>query len=187
MLAILIDEFPLIPDDVGTYFNISNGRAIFPNITEKPFPDIKINISDNLFDMDEEYKLFGSIFAAAIRNGKVIIYKKDTEIASNTIRFKCFIKSENNEEYEAFEISFKFIEQSKWEKIKEGIKNFWEATKTVLGEINEGVKLVSEIVGNVNAIKENIVKIVPTHNSSSYLYSNILLIILSHLLILIIL
>ena len=185
-LAILIDEFPLIPDNVGTYFNISNGRAIFPNITEKPITE-KINITGSLFDMDEEYKLFGSIFAAAIRNGKVIIYKKDTETVSNTIRFKCFIKSENNEEYGAFEISLKYIEKSKWEEIKEGIKNFWEATKTVLGEINEGVKLVSEIVGNVNAIKENIVKIVPTHNSSSYLHLNILLIILGNLLILIIL
>ena len=105
------------------------------------------------------------------------------------MRFKCFIKSENNEEYGAFEISLKYIEKTKWEEIKEGIANFWEATKKALGEINEGMKLVSEIVGNINAIKGNIIKIIPTPNSSSssYLDPNILLIILSNLLILIIL
>ena len=186
-LAILIDEFPLIPDDVGTYFNISNRRPIFPNITNKPYPNAQMDISGNLFDVEEEYKAFGSIFAGGIRNGKVIIYKKNTESVSNIMRFKCFIKSENNEEYGAFEISLKYIEKTKWEEIKEGIANFWEATKKALGEINEGMKLVSEIVGNINAIKENIIKIKKNPNSSSYLYPNILLIILSNLLILIIL
>ena len=186
-LAILIDEFPLIPDDVGTYFNISNRRPIFPNITNKPYPNAQMDISGNLFDVEEEYKAFGSIFAGGIRNGKVIIYKKNTESVSNIMRFKCFIKSENNEEYGAFEISLKYIEKSKWEEIKEGIANFWEATKKALGEINEGMKLVSEIVGNINAIKENIVKIKKNPNSSSYLYPNFLLIILSNLLIQIIL
>ena len=188
-LAILIDEFPILPDDVGTYINISNGRAIFPNLTNKDYPNAQMDISGNLFDVDEEYKAFGSIFAGSIRNGKVIIYKKNIEGVSNIIRFKCFIKSENNEEYGAFEISLKYIEKTKWEKIKEGIANFWDTTKKVLGEINEGLKLVSEIVGNVNAIKGNIIKIIPTPNSSSssYLDPNILLIILSNLLILIIL
>ena len=79
-LAILIDEYPLEPTDVGTYFNISNGRPIFPKITDKSYSGVKLNISNNLFDVDEEYKAFGSIFAGAIRNGKVIIYKKTLKL-----------------------------------------------------------------------------------------------------------
>lgn len=186
-LAVSIDEYPLKPTDVGTYFNISNGRPYFPNYAETTNPEykkIKLNIANNLFDIDEEYKSLGSIFATGIRNGKVIIYNKAIEDVSNTMRFKCFIYSQNKEEYGSFEVSLKNKEKSKWDKVKEGIKNFWESVKSCLTEVNEGVKLVSEIVGNIMAIKD---KIVNKKNSSSYLKSNIGLILLSNLLFLIIL
>ena len=186
-ISVLIDEYPLRPADFGTYFNISNGKAIFPNYAEITNPDyykIKLNISNNLFDVDEEYKAFGNMFAIGMRNGKVIIYKKNIEGVSNLIRFKCFLNSQNNEEYGSFEISLKYIEKTKWEKIKEGINNFWENAKKFLKELNEGVKLVSEIVGNVLALKEQLIN---KKAYSSYLRSNIGLIILSNLLFLIIL
>ena len=77
-LAIIIDEFPLEPtaNEIGTYFNISNGMPIFPQIANKSISDIKLNIAGSTFDVEEEYKMFGSIFAIGIRNGRVNIYKK---------------------------------------------------------------------------------------------------------------
>ena len=177
-LVILIDEYPIEPTDVAIYFNITNGKAFFPeNITGPDFI-IKLNISNNLFDVEEEFKAFGNIFAAGIRNGKVLFYKKSTETVSNIIRFKCFINSQNNEEYGAFEISLKYIEKTTWQKIKEGISDFWKTTKAVLGEVNEGLKIASEIAGNINAIKNSIINIGNPFSSSSYLSSKIPLIIL---------
>ena len=187
-LAVIIDEYPLPPKDFGTYFNISNGRPDFPNYsgtTDPAYKNIKLTISDNLFDIDEEYKAFGSIFAVGIRNGKVIIYKKTIETVSNIIRFKCFINSQNNEEYGSFEISLKYIDKTKWEKIKEGISKYWNDAKSFLKELNEGVKLVSEVVGNVIALKQQIVE--KKTSSSSHLNLNIGLLLLTNLLFLIIL
>ena len=46
------------------------------------------------------------------------------------MRFKCFIYSQNKEEYGSFEVSLKNKEKSKWDKVKEGIKNFWESVKS---------------------------------------------------------
>lgn len=189
-LSVLIDEYPIEPTEIGTYFNISNGRPYFPNYAETENPsyyNIKLNISNNLFDVDEEYKAFGSIFASVVRNGKVIIYKKTIESVSNIIRLKCFVNSQNNEEYGSFEISLKYIEKSKWDIVKEGIAKFWVDVKTVLTEVNEGVKLVSEIVGNILGIRDKIVKKDDKKNVGSYLNSNIGITLLSNLLILIIL
>lgn len=173
-LAIIIDEFPLEPtaNEIGTYFNISNGMPIFPQIANKSIADIKLNIAGSTFDVEEEYKMFGSIFASGIRNGRVNIYKKNTESVSNIIRFKCFVKSQNNEDYGAFEISLKFIEKTTWEKIKEGIKKFWDDCKAVLTEVNEGIKLASEIAGNINGIKDTIIKIIPKPSNSLSTYLN---------------
>ena len=189
-LSVLIDEFPLEPEEIGTYINISNGIPYFPNYAEtkdKSYKNIKLNISNNLFDVDEEYKAFGSIFASVMRNGKVIIYKKTIETVSNIIRFKCFLYSQNNEEYGAFEISLKYIEKSKWDKVKEGISNFWDDVKKVLTEVNEGVKLVSEIVGNILGIREKIANKDGKKDAGSYLNSNIGIMLLTNLLIIIIL
>ena len=189
-LVILIDEYPLEPTDVATYFNITNGRAFFPDIITRPDFIIKLNISNNLFDVEEEFRAFGSIFAAGIRNGKVVFYYKSNANVSNTIRFKCFINSQNNEEYGSFEISLKYIEKTLWQKIKDGVSNFWSQAKAFLGEVNEGLKIASEIAANVNAIQKTIMNITNPHSSSSsssYLSSKILLIILSNLLFLIIL
>ena len=91
---------------------------------------------------------------------------------SNIIRFKCFVKSQNNEDYGAFEISLKFIEKTTWEKIKEGIKKFWDDCKAVLTEVNEGIKLASEIAGNINGIKDTIIKIIPKPSNSLSTYLN---------------
>ena len=182
-LLVLIDEYPLEPTDIGTYFNISDGRPIFPKITDKPYSEVKLNISGNLLDVEEEFKAFGSIFATGMRNGRVFVYKKDTESVSNIIRLKCFINSQNDEEYGLFEISIKYIEKSTWEVIKESISKFWDDAKTVLGELNEGLKLVSEIAANIKSIKEKFVEILPKKtNLSTYLSTNIPLIILSYLL-----
>lgn len=189
-LSVLIDEFPLEPEEIGTYINISNGIPYFPNYAEtkdKSYKNIKLNISNNLFDVDEEYKAFGSIFATVMRNGKVIIYNKTIETVSNIIRFKCFLYSQNNEEYGAFEISLKYIEKSKWDKVKEGISNFWDDVKKVLTEVNEGVKLVSEIVGNILGIREKIANKDGKKDAGSYLNSNIGIMLLTNLLIIIIL
>ena len=158
-LLVLIDEYPLEPTDIGTYFNISDGRPIFPKITEKPYSEVKLDISGNLLDVEEEFKAFGSIFATGMRNGRVFVYKKDTESVSNIIRLKCFINSQNDEEYGSFEISIKYIEKSTWDVIKEAISKFWDDAKTVLGELNEGLKLVSEIAANIKSIKEKFVEI----------------------------
>ena len=99
-LYVLVDEFPVEPSDIGTSFNISDGRAIFPpNITEANISEIESNVFGDQFDVVEEYKIFGSVFASGIRNGKVIIYKKNTDKVSNILRFKCFINSQYNEEY----------------------------------------------------------------------------------------
>ena len=183
-LAIIIDEYPIEPTsaEIGTYFNISNGMPIFPSIANKSFSQIKLNIAGNTFDVEEEYKIFGTIFASVIRNGRVNIYKKNTESVSNIIRFKCFVKSQNNEDYGAFEISLKFIEKATWEKIRDGIKKFWDDVKTVLSEVNEGLKLASEIAGNINGIKGTIMNIIPSKSSSYYVRYNILLIIFNILL-----
>ena len=187
-LYVLVDEFPLEPSDIGTSFNISDGRAIFPpNITEANISEIESNVFGDQFDVVEEYKIFGSVFAAGIRNGKVIIYKKNTDKVSNILRFKCFINSQYNEEYGAFEISLKYIEKTGWEKVKGFIKQFWDDLKVALGEVNEGLKLVSEIAVNINSIKGTIMKILPTpqnktKSSSSYLNYNIPLILLTNLL-----
>ena len=160
-LLVLIDEYPLEPTDIGTYFNISDGRPIFPKITDKPYSEVKLDISWNLLDVEEEFKAFGSIFATGMRNGRVFVYKKDTESVSNIIRLKCFINSQNDEEYGSFEISIKYIEKSTWEVIKEAISKFWDDAKTVLGELNEGLKLVSEIAANIKSIKAKFVEILP--------------------------
>ena len=185
-LSVLIDEFPLEPEEIGTYINISNGIPYFPNYAEtkdKSYKNIKLNISNNLFDVDEEYKAFGSIFATVMRKGKVIIYNKTIETVSNIIRFKCFLYFQNNEEYGAFEISLKYIEKSKWDKVKEGISNFWDDVKKVLTEVNEGVKLVSEIVGNILGIREKIAN----KDGKKDANSNIGIMLLTNLLIIIIL
>ena len=187
-LYVLVDEFPVEPSDIGTSFNISDGRAIFPpNITEANISEIESNVFGDQFDVVEEYKIFGSVFAAGIRNGKVIIYKKNTDKVSNILRFKCFINSQYNEEYGAFEISLKYIEKTGWEKVKGFIKKFWDELKSALGEVNEGLKLVSEIAVNINSIKGTIMKILPTpqnktKSASSYLNYNIPLILLTNLL-----
>ena len=187
-LYVLVDEFPLEPSDIGTSFNISDGRAIFPpNITEANISEIESNVFGDQFDVVEEYKIFGSVFASGIRNGKVIIYKKNTDKVSNILRFKCFINSQYNEEYGAFEISLKYIEKTGWEKVKGFIKKFWDELKSALGEVNEGLKLVSEIAVNINSIKGTIMKILPTpqnktKSASSYLNYNIPLILLTNLL-----
>ena len=187
-LYVLVDEFPVEPSDIGTSFNISDGRAIFPpNITEANISEIESNVFGDQFDVVEEYKIFGSVFASGIRNGKVIIYKKNTDKVSNILRFKCFINSQYNEEYGAFEISLKYIEKTGWEKVKGFIKKFWDELKSALGEVNEGLKLVSEIAVNINSIKGTIMKILPTpqnktKSASSYLNYNIPLILLTNLL-----
>ena len=187
-LYVLVDEFPVEPSDIGTSFNVSDGRAIFPpNITEANISEIESNVFGDQFDVVEEYKIFGSVFAAGIRNGKVIIYKKNTDKVSNILRFKCFINSQYNEEYGAFEISLKYIEKTGWEKVKGFIKKFWDELKSALGEVNEGLKLVSEIAVNINSIKGTIMKILPTpqnktKSASSYLNYNIPLILLTNLL-----
>ena len=186
-LLVLIDEYPLEPSGVETYFNITDGRAYFPKISDKPYSQIKLDISGELLDVEEEFKLFGNIFASGMRNGKVFIYKKNTETVSNIIRFKCFVNSQNNEEYGAFEISIKYIEKTKWQIIKGGISKFWEEVKNVLGELNEALKIVSEMSGIIVTIKENLIKIIPnpsnhTSSFSSYLGLNIPLIILIYLL-----
>ena len=186
-LYVLVDEFPLEPSDIGTYFNISDGRAIFPNITKANISKIESKVFGDQFDIEEEYKIFGSVFAAGIRNGKVIIYKKNTEKVSNILRFKCFINSQYNEEYGAFEISLKYIEKTGWEKAKELIKKFWDELKNALIEVNQTLALVSEIATNINSIKGTIMKILPppqnkTNSFSSYLNYNIPLILLTNLL-----
>ena len=118
---------------------------------------------------------------------KFLFIKKNTETVSNIIRFKCFVNSQNNEEYGAFEISIKYIEKTKWQIIKGGISKFWEEVKNVLGELNEALKIVSEMSGIIVTIKENLIKIIPnpsnhTSSFSSYLGLNIPLIILIYLL-----
>ena len=191
-LVVLIDEFPVEPTEVGTYFNISDGMPIFPNITnfkDQNYLETQSKIFGDQFDIEEEYKIFGSVFAAGIRNGRVVIFRKNTEKASNILRFKCFINSQYKEEYGSFEISLKYIEKSNWEKIKDCITNFWDGLKKVFIEVNEGVKLASEIATNINAIKGTIMNILPTppknpnsNSTSLYLNYNIPLILLTNLL-----
>ena len=183
-MSILIDEYPTTPIDVETYINISNGRPYFPNIN---YSDVSIDISNNLFDVEEEYKAFGSIFASGMRNGKVIIYKKNTEKVSNVIRFKCFVYSQNNEEYGAFEISITYKEPSKIESVKSGIQKAWDWIKKYSKEFKEVLVTVSEIVGVVIGIQKQLnINSNSVSSSSSYLCSSIYIMILSYLLILII-
>ena len=182
-MSILIDEYPTTPIDVETYINISNGRPYFPKIN---YSDVSISISNNLFDVEEEYKAFGSIFASGMRNGKVIIYKKNKEKVSNVIRFKCFVYSQNNEEYGAFEISFTYKEPSKVEYVKNGIQKAWEWIKKYSKEFKEVLITVSEIVGVVIGIQKQLNTNSNSVSSSSYLCSNIYIMILSYLLIIII-
>ena len=59
--------------------------------------------------------------------------------------------------------------------------------KKVLTEVNEGVKLVSEIVGNILGIREKIANKDGKKDAGSYLNSNIGIMLLTNLLIIIIL
>jgi len=182
-MTILIDEYPVAPIDVETYINISNGRPYFPNIN---FSDVSIDISSNLFDVEEEYLALGNIFASGMRNGKVIIYKKNTEKVSNIFRFKCFVYSQNNEEYGAFEISLAYKETSKVELVKIGIKKAWDWIKKSSKEFKEVLVTVTEAVGIFIGIKNQLISNSNSASSYSYLCSNIYIMILSYLLILII-
>ena len=182
-MTILIDEYPVAPIDVETYINISNGRPYFPNIN---FSDVSIDISSNLFDVEEEYLDLGNIFASGMRNGKVIIYKKNTEKVSNIFRFKCFVYSQNNEEYGAFEISLAYKETSKVELVKSGIKKAWDWIKKSSKEFKEVLVTVTEAVGIFIGIKNQLISNSNSASSYSYLCSNIYIMILSYLLILII-
>ena len=164
-------------------------RSNITNFKDQNYLETQSKIFGDQFDIEEEYKIFGSVFAAGIRNGRVVIFRKNTEKASNILRFKCFINSQYKEEYGSFEISLKYIEKSNWEKIKDCITKFWDGLKKVLIEVNEGVKLASEIATNINAIKGTIMNILPTppknpnsNSTSLYLNYNIPLILLTNLL-----
>ena len=181
-LLVVIDEYPIEITDIGTYINITDGRPYFPEITEKPYSEVKLKIGEELLDVDEEYKNIGNILASGIRNGKIIIYKKDTQAVSNIIRLKCFIKSQNNEGYGAFEISIKYIEKNTWQIISDSISTFWKEVKEAISELNEGLKLVSETAAIVKKIVNTTMEILPNKSFSSYLIINIPLTILSYLL-----
>ena len=141
-IRITIDEFPIIPANVETYFNISSGRVSFPAITFAP--EYKLEIFDKERDLEEEYRAIANMFAAGLNNGQVYIYKKNIDEKKSELKYKCFVHSESGDVYGAFEISIQ--DKDDETTIEDALTKYWDKIKGVGDLILEVLKYISDFV-----------------------------------------
>ena len=170
-IRITIDEFPEIPKDVATYFDINSGRATFPKI--EFVPDVKFEIFEKSLDLEKEYKSIANMFAAGIRNGKVYIYQKDIDKKVTEIRFKSFVYSESGDTYGSFEISL--VDKNDKKTIEEALEEYWKKLTNIAESVLEKIKYISDFVGRVIGVKDEFIKKISSSSSSSS-YTNLSLI-----------
>lgn len=172
-IKVIIDEYPDIPTNIETYFNISKGKPIFPelNITKK------INFElDRTRDLEEEYKLLANMFAASFHNGRVLLYQKNvTKEDFYQTKMKCVVSSESGDEYGSFEITLEVKEEEK----KTKLQQIFDSILGVLDFVSKfepHIKVISNMVTTSLSVYKEIKNAV----SSSWLlnYSLISLLIL---------
>lgn len=176
-IKVIIDEYPAIPTDIDTYFNISKGKAIFPDISN--ISDVNFQYFDKNRNLDEEYKILANMFAAGFHNGRVLLYHRKITDASDKCetKFKCIVSSENGDEYGSFEITLEVKEPKK----KSLLENIFDTVLTVINavandEVLGKLTIISNMVTTSITIINTISKVV---NSSFFLnYSLISLLIL---------
>ena len=140
-IRITIDEFPIIPANVETYFNITSGRVSFPEITYAP--EYKLEIFDKERDLEEEYRAIANMFAAGLNNGQVYIYKKNIEDKKSELKYKCFVNSESGDLYGAFEISIQDKEDEAT--IVEALKKYWEKIKNAISPSHSSSTILKKL------------------------------------------
>ena len=163
LIRVTIDEFPEIPKDVETYFNITSGRVSMPKI--EFVPDVKFELFEQSLDLEKEYKSIANMFAAGIRNGKVYLYKKDIDKKVTEIRFKCFVCSESGDTYGAFEISLE--DKNDRKTIEEALEDYWKKLTNIAESVLKKIKYISDFVGRVIGVKDDFMKIINPPSSSS--------------------
>ena len=163
LIRVTIDEFPEIPKDVETYFNITSGRVSMPKI--EFVPDVKFELFEQSLDLEKEYKSIANMFAAGIRNGKVYLYKKDIDKKVTEIRFKCFVCSESGDTYGAFEISLE--DKNDRKTIEEALEDYWKKLTNIAESVLKKIKYISDFVGGVIGVKDDFIKKINPPSSSS--------------------
>ena len=161
-IRVTIDEFPEIPKEYETHFNISSGRVTFPEIPYKP--DIKFEVFEKSLDLETEYKSIANMFAAGIHNGVVYLYKKTLDAKITEIRFKCFVNSESGDTYGSFEISLEDKDDKKT--IIEALENYWKKLESFAEYIKQKLEYISNFIVEIIGFKNKIIKAFSSSASS---------------------
>ena len=170
-IKVVIDEYPDIPTDIQTYFNISKGKAILPYID---FKTITIKLNDKTVDIGEEYKLLANMFAASFHNGRVLLYQKNITGKEDFMqtRMKCIVSSESGDEYGSFEITLEVKEEKKKGFLEKAFDTVMKVINLISNEeIADKIKTISNMVTTSIGIINQITKL----GSSAWLLKHTLI------------
>ena len=125
----------------------------------------KLPIFDGVYDIKEKLTLYAQSIAAGFSNGNATLYQKSGETVAS-LHIKCFVNSNNGDEYGAFEIYIS--DKNDKNEIVEKNKSWWEKIKKY---VTEGSAIIVSIAGAISAILGVVkdYKTIPSGNASLFL------------------
>ena len=106
----------------------------------------KLPIFNANYDLKAQLTLYAQAIAAGFSNGNATLYQKSGETVAS-LHIKCFVNSNNGDEYGSFEIYV--TDKNDKNEIVEKNQSWWEKAKKY---ITEGSEIIKSIAGAISAI-----------------------------------
>ena len=148
---IIIEEYPNYEGVTFSFVKITNGRIVIPDISS----DLTIKIFGRPYNLRDEYLSMLYLFASAIDNGEILLYKYDLDLFEAQIRYRCYLARKYGEQEGAFQVSFE--DKDDLLEIEETVQTFWnEVKQSVPDRLKNDVRIISEFVVTTYGIWHNI-------------------------------